>query len=163
MKGISTFIATVLTIAFVAGVAVIISGWLTGFTKTQTGTVGQQSQTNTECNYAGIRILDDSVKCTLSTSPDKLNFTIENTGQIDLYNFTVQIYIGGTVYSNTTYNPFTNDNFTSSSPIKSGERKTIVVNMDDLNYTALGNPDWIRIVSARCPSVSDKVTSVSCS
>lgn len=159
MKGISAFVATVLTIAFVAGVAIIISGWLTGLTKTQTGTVEKQSQTAVECNYAGIRIVDDTIKCSLSSSPDQLNFTIENTGQIDLYNFTVQIYLNGIVYSNTTYDPLTGDNFTSSSPLKPGERKTIVVNMDD--FTS-GNLEWIRIVSARCPSVSDTVTRVTC-
>jgi len=160
MKGVSTFIAMVLTIAFVAGAAIIISGWLTGLTHKQTEIIGDETTTKTECNYAGIRILDDTVKCTFSTSPDKLNFTIENTGNIDLYNFTAEIYFGGIVYSNTTYNYFTNDNFTSSSPLKPGEKKTIIVNMDDL---ASGNPEWIRIVSARCPSVSDKVTNVTCS
>ena len=160
MKGISTFVATVLTIAFVATAAIIISGWLTGLTQSTTGTVGQQTQTDVDCKYAGIRIPDDTVKCTLSTSPDKLNFTIENTGNIDLYNFTAEIYFGGIVYSNTTYNYFTNDNFTSSSPLKPGEKRTIIVNMGNL---ASGTPEWIRIVSARCPSVSDRVTNVTCS
>ena len=71
MKGISAFIAMVLTIAFVAGAAIIISGWLTGLTREQTGIVAEETETKTECNYGGIRILDDTVKCSLSTSPDK--------------------------------------------------------------------------------------------
>lgn len=153
----------VLTVAFTVGVAAIIGTWLTVFSKSTTDTVGEESKTKINCNYGGIRIIDDSVKCNFATaSPinDTLNFTIENTGTINLYNFTGEIYLNGIIYSYNTYNAATNAAFGSGSPIKPNERKTLVVNITaDL---ASANPEWVRVVTTICPTISDKITNVTC-
>ncbi len=161
MKGVSPLIAVVLTIAFTVGVAALISGWLTVFSKSSTGIVESQSTTKINCNYGGIRIVDDSMKCGFTGSSDRLNFTIENTGTINLYNFTGEIYLNGIIYSYDTYNAMTNAPLSSGSPIKPNERKTLVVNITD--NLASANPDWVRIVTTLCPTVSDKSTNVTCS
>lgn len=58
-KGISTFIAAILLIAFTVAVGGIISFWLTGYTTTSTGAVEASTSNQTKC--AGVFIKIDSV------------------------------------------------------------------------------------------------------
>ncbi|MEM5802218.1 MAG: archaellin/type IV pilin N-terminal domain-containing protein [Candidatus Aenigmatarchaeota archaeon] len=61
-KGVSTFIAAILLIAFTVAVGGIISFWLTGFTTTSTGSVEASTTNQTKCAGAYIKI--DSVTAT---------------------------------------------------------------------------------------------------
>lgn len=87
MKGISALIATVLLIAFTVGTAGIISVWLTGFTKEQTGTIGDQASTSVLCSYGGINLRNLRFNGTTGL----LNGSIENTGTIVLGSISLQI------------------------------------------------------------------------
>lgn len=160
MKGISPFIATVLIISFTIGAGMLLGPWIYSLTQSQAGTVGQESETRLECNYGGIRIDDDTIKCSFTGNPDFLNFTIENTGTIDLYNFTCEIYQNGVIYEYGVNNSINNQTFTSTSPLKSAQKRTVAVNITD-NLPAI-NPEWIRIRIPRCPTVSDKSTNILC-
>jgi archaellum component FlaG (FlaF/FlaG flagellin family) len=160
MKGISAFIATVLIIAFTIGVGMLLGPWIYSLAQSQSQTIGKESETRLECNYGGIRIDDDTIKCSFTGNPDFLNFTIENTGTIDLYNFTCEIYQNGVIYEYGVSNSINNQTFTSASPLRPAQKRTVSVNItDNLNAT---NPEWIRIMVPKCPTVSDKSTNIIC-
>jgi flagellin-like protein len=159
MKGISPFISTILLIAITVAVAGMIGLWITTLTHTQTGIVGNKTEEDIDCRYAGIKIDDSTIQCNFAGSSDQLNFTLENTGTVDMYNFNGEIYLGGLIYSYSVYNPLTNLAFNSTYPIRPGESKTVVVNITD--NLASSNPTWIRVVS-RCPTVYDTVENVGC-
>jgi hypothetical protein len=150
----------IITIAITVAVGGIISLWITSLTQTQTRIVENKTGQEVECRYGGIKIDDATIKCDFTGISDKLNFTLENTGTIDMYSFNGEIYLSGLIYRYSVYNPLTNLAFNSTYPIRSGERKTVVVNItDDLSNTT--DPTWIRITT-RCPTVDDKVENVDC-
>jgi flagellin-like protein len=93
MKGISPLVATVLLIALTIGTAVIISTWLTTFTRTSTEIVGGEASTNIICSYGGLNLKSLSYNSTTT----KLAGYIENTGTIPLGNISLQI-----IYDNAT-------------------------------------------------------------
>lgn len=160
MKGISPFIATVLIIAFTIGAGMLLGPWIYSLTQSQSQTIGKESETRLECNYGGIRIDDDTIKCSFTGNPDFLNFTIENTGTIDLYNFTCEIKVGDNITSYNINNSLTNAPFTKDSPLRPAQRRTVIVGITD-NLPAV-NPEWIRIMVPKCPTVSDKSTNTIC-
>jgi len=93
MKGISPLIASVLLIGFTVGVAVILSGWITHFTKTSTDIVEEEGKESILCSYGGITLRN--VK--FGTTTKNISGVIENTGTIDLGNIDIQIlYTNGT-------------------------------------------------------------------
>jgi flagellin-like protein len=161
MKGISPFIATVLIIAFTIGIGMLLGPWIYNLTQSQSQTIGKESENRLECNYAGLRIIGDSIQCTFSGNPDFLNFTLENTGNIDLYNFTAEIKLNGIIYDYGVNNSITNTAFTQSSPLRPGQERTVAVNITD--NLASANPDYVRIFTSICPTKDDKVTGVTCS
>ncbi len=69
MKGVSTFIATILLIAFTVAVGGIISLFLTGFTKTQTGTAESIGTNITKCGGISIDILSVSSTVIVYANP----------------------------------------------------------------------------------------------
>jgi hypothetical protein len=160
MKGISAFIATVLIIAFTIGVGMLLGPWIYNLVQSQSQTVSKESETMLDCSYGGIRIDDDSIKCDFTGDPDLLNFTIENSGTIDLYNFTCEIYQNGIIYGYSVNNSINNQIFTSTSPLKSAQKRAVRINITDNLPSA--NPEWIRITVPKCPTVSDKSTNVTC-
>jgi archaellum component FlaG (FlaF/FlaG flagellin family) len=161
MKGISAFIATVLVIAFTVGVGTLLGPWIYSTVQNQAKNVGQQSETRTDCEYGGVQIVADSVKCNFSGNPDFLNFTLKNTGNINLYNFTCEIKLNDIIYEYGVNNSISNTTFTSDAPLRPGQSKTVAINIT--NNLASANPDWVRIRVPRCPTVDSKVTGISCS
>ena len=92
MKGISSFIATILIIAFTVAVAGLVGSWLIGFAHVETTTVGSQSNLKIICNDGGIILSDLKYYC------PNLAGKIKNTGKISLGNITLQI-----IYTNSTF------------------------------------------------------------
>jgi len=86
-KGISTFMAAILLIAFTIAVGGLISVWLTSFTTTSTGAVESASVNQTKCAGAYIKV-------------DRVNATSGTSGKI--------------IYSNPTNQQITNINMFSS-------------------------------------------------
>ena len=103
---------------------------------------------------------DDSIKCDFSGDPDFLNFTLENTGTINMYNFTCEIYLNGIIYEYGINNSINNQTFTDTAPLKPGQRRTVAVNITD--NLADANPEWIRIRVPKCPTVDDRSTNTTC-
>ena len=157
-KGISPFIASVLLIAFTVAVGAIVSLWINALMRSQASEVGSEADLVVKCKKAGIRILDDTIKCNF-TGTDYLNFSLENTGYIDMYNFRAYLYINGVTYSYDVLDVSTSQNFTKDIPLKIGEIKTVLVNItDSFSPTTIS---WLKI-STQCPDVSDRVENITC-
>jgi flagellin-like protein len=157
-KGISPFIASVLLIAFTVAVGAIVSLWINALMRSQASEVGSEADLAVKCRKAGIRILDDTIKCNF-TGTDYLNFSLENTGYIDVYNFRAYLYINGVTYSYDVLDVSANQNFTKDGPLKIGEIKTVLVNItDSFSPTTIS---WLKI-STQCPDVSDRVENITC-
>jgi FlaG/FlaF family flagellin (archaellin) len=75
MKGISTFIATILLIAFTVAVGGIISLFLTGFTKTQTGTAESIGTNVTKCGGISIDVLSVTGTTIVIVNPSSQTIT----------------------------------------------------------------------------------------
>jgi len=75
MKGISTFLATILLIAFTLTVAVIIGSWLTSMSSQQSITVGGTANQTVSCSKGVLSIV---------SIPNSTLVIIQNQGQIDL-------------------------------------------------------------------------------
>ncbi|MEM5801152.1 MAG: hypothetical protein QW350_02395 [Candidatus Aenigmatarchaeota archaeon] len=56
MKGLSAFVSAILIIAVTLAVAGIFSGWYTGFLKTTSKSIEEQSSTKIVCSNAGIAL-----------------------------------------------------------------------------------------------------------
>jgi flagellin-like protein len=157
-KGISPFIASVLLIAFTIAVGTIVSLWINALMQSQASEVGSEADLAVKCRKAGIRILDETIKCNF-TGTDYLNFSLENTGYIDMYDFRAYLYVNGVTYSYAVLDADTNQNFTKDSPLKIGEIKTVKVNItDDFSPTTIS---WLKI-STQCPDISDRVENITC-
>jgi flagellin-like protein len=157
-KGISPFIASVLLIAFTIAVGTIVSLWINALMRSQASEVGSEADLAVKCRKAGIRILDETIKCNF-TGTDYLNFSLENTGYIDMYDFRAYLYVNGVTYSYAVLDANTNQNFTKDSPLKINEIKTVKVNItDDFSPTMIS---WLKI-STQCPDVSDRVENITC-
>jgi flagellin-like protein len=157
-KGISPFIASVLLIAFTIAVGTIVSLWINALMRSQASEVGSEADLAVKCRKAGIRILDETIKCNF-TGTDYLNFSLENTGYIDMYDFRAYLYINGVTYSYAVLDANTNQNFTKDSPLKIGEIKTVKVNITDSFSPA--TISWLKI-STQCPDISDRVENITC-
>jgi len=85
MKGVSPLIATVLLIAFTVAIGGLISVWLTGFTRTQTESVGSQASTSITCSNGGLSLFS------VSYCNPYLTGKITNTGTVSLGNISLTI------------------------------------------------------------------------
>lgn len=165
MKGISPFVATILLIALVISIAIVLNVWYAEFIKKQTTIVGEKTEEKIACEDAGIKIFSNSIKCDFSgnatpINPDYLNFSVQNTGWIGLYNLIVQINLLGITHSFNTYDALTNLTFTKDYPLQPGKIATLVANITyDL---PLKDPDWIVLIT-QCPGKdSGRIEFVDC-
>ena len=159
MRGISQFIGAVILVVIVITVGGIMILWATGLMKeTATGT-GEEAQQALECRKGGIRISDDTIRCNFTDTTDYLNFSLENTGYIDMYGFKAYVYSGGITYGYDVFEAVTNKNFTKDYPLKIGEVKTVFVNITD--NLSPGKPNWLKIAT-RCPQVYDRIENITC-
>jgi len=78
-KGISPLIAAVLLIAFTMAVAAILTAWVTTFTQETTSDVGNKTQEQISCSFAGVTIYD-----AVWDGSDTLTVSVSNTGTRDL-------------------------------------------------------------------------------
>ena len=76
MKGISPLVATVFLVALVIAIGGLVSLFATNLVTTSTGTVSNQSQSQTQCSGAWINI--NSVKSTLIVYSNPTTQTITN-------------------------------------------------------------------------------------
>ncbi|HLC39609.1 MAG TPA: archaellin/type IV pilin N-terminal domain-containing protein [archaeon] len=94
LKGISPLIATVIVLAFTIAVAGIVGVFLTGFTTSQTGSVGTTGTKLTQCASSALDI--DWVKIYCGTGIKNANITVSYaTGSRSLSNITLLAVSGG--------------------------------------------------------------------
>ena len=147
MKGVSPLVATVLLIAFVVAVAGIIAAWTTGFAKSQTQVVEQQSTYAITCGYGSINMKS----LIFQSASTRLAGTIENNGQISLGNLTLRI-----VYQNATSQSIPLCSSASGAVSCSSVNLSMMPSdQSSFNVTLWGsNYDSIR-VTTNCSTVSD--------
>jgi len=75
MKGVSPFIATILLIAFTVAIGGIISLFLTGFTRTQTGTAESIGTNITKCGGISIDVLSVTTTTIVIANPSGQTIT----------------------------------------------------------------------------------------
>jgi FlaG/FlaF family flagellin (archaellin) len=125
MKGISTFLATILLIAFTLTVAVIIGSWLTSMSSQQSSIVGVSVNQTVTCSKGVLSIV---------TIPSNTTVIIQNQGQIDLSG---------------TFTLTCGTNITATSSV--GLPKGTMVTLTSSGCKDSGNK--IRVSSQICPSV----------
>lgn len=82
-KGVSELIGIVLLVAFVLGVAGIVSAWITDYGRESTENVDEKRESL--CFNVDVRFLEDS----LEYDSNSLNVTIENYGKEEVFNFSI--------------------------------------------------------------------------
>jgi flagellin-like protein len=161
MRGISPFIAIILLVAITVSAGALISMWWFGLLGKQTGVVEEETTIKIRCTHGSILIWDSSIKCDFSGATDYLNFTVENTGTIDLYDLKVQISNGSLIFG--PYNVtdvLTGSTFSSSFPLKPGWKRVVKVDIPPTDNIA-GNAEWISITT-QCPGVEDRSYNIPC-
>jgi flagellin-like protein len=165
MRGVSPFIATILLIAMAVTVGGVIVAWYTGLLGLQAGLVEEEAMSEIECLGGAILIHDATIRCDVSrpgttADPDLLNFTVENTGRINLWNLRAQLYV-----ADRTWGPYEMVDlaegklFTRDWPLRPGYKRTVWVNLTENIIT--GDAEWISIIT-QCPGVGDKVEAIDC-
>ena len=145
MKGLSPLVATILLIAFVIGVAGILSVWLTTFTRTTTELVGEETSKTIICSYGGISLYS------LKYSNGFLTGNIENTRSISLGNITLQIiYLNQTSQKNKLCLSGTVAINCTTANVSVSPRELV-----SFNVSASSNYDKIRVMT-NCSSVFDE-------
>lgn len=149
-KGISPFIAAIFLIAFVVAVGAVVSPWLTSFTKGKTADVGYKSEDQIDCIFSSLDFTSSGINYNLTTTPDWVNITMDNTGSCALYNFEISLTVDNEVR---VYNPTTATQRNSTVPMEPGERIILITNIsDDLT----GTLQKVRVVAKNCPHEAKK-------
>lgn len=117
MKAVSTFIATVLIIAFTVAIGGIVSTFIYNTMSTQSEETKASSDKAARCGSVFLDI--DEVKTNSDMSTVNITFTYVN-GDEDLYNFTVYVIDSGNRINRTSN---LSPTYTEASPLNSG-RKT---------------------------------------
>ncbi len=142
MKGISPMIATVLLIAFTVAVGGIVSLWISGYTKTQTGQISSVSQDQIQCLNSILSIKSTSV------NNDTATITVGyDSGTLVLNDVKADIVCGG--FSNVT---------SGASSISPGD--VFIVKPFSSNCDNVSNPINFERVRATCvgPSTGTNFT-----
>ena len=117
MKGLSPLVAVVLLIGFTVSIAGIISVWITGTTRTQTETIGEQARLQTQCVGSSLVIKE------VRRSGGQVNVTyVLEAGTEGVNNITIEAIAVG---NSTKSGPF----YTVNMTMKPGEINTTSFNM----------------------------------
>lgn len=159
-KGISPFVAAIILIAMGIGVGIVLSGWYTGLISQQSSKVGGTVEEKTTCTWGGVRILTETIQCDFGGSaPENLNFSLQNSGSVDLHSFKAQVMVNNIAHTYTILDT-NNNTFDSDYPLEPDQIKTVKANIsEDL---PLADAGFIR-VTTHCSGVdSGKIKDVDC-
>ncbi len=145
-KAISPMIATVLLIAFTVAVGGIISVWMQTFSSDISGTVGEETENQIYCSYAGISLSN------VQYCNSHIYGRIENVKYKDLGSITLQVF-----YTNSTTHTIRLCNngtscASSQMSLAPGEIKSFNVSVDSGSYQTIR-------VYTNCSNVDDQVES----
>jgi len=148
-KGISTFVAAILLIAFTVSVGGVVSVWFTTFSRTSTETISQEASTQIACSYAGVTLSN------LRFSSPYLSGRVRNSGTISLGNLTLYV-----LFSNSSQQKF-NLCLAGGLVANCSDTYNLTMSPSDIysfNFTSNSNYDKIRITT-NCSAVYDEATS----
>lgn len=132
MKGLSSFVASVLLIAFTIAIGGILSVWITSLTKTQTSLTETQTSGVTKCSSADLEII--------SASPTNNKVVITH------YGYGLKFYPVNVIFSDGTVN----STFAQRYGITAGNTTT-------LNVTFPTGVSWVK-VSGSCEYGTSNMT-----
>lgn len=142
-KGITPLIATVVLIAFVVALAVITSGFFTGFAKQQKGKIEEKGGETTTCGMASIDLQEDTAR---QTDQGNFSVNVKNSGKVSLssLNLVLRDVDGQT----TTFN-------VDPSSISSGEIKSVQTKVNVSKNITGGIVNVSRVtVTTNCPGTT---------
>ncbi|UCG95861.1 MAG: hypothetical protein JSV92_02330 [archaeon] len=155
MKGISPFIAAILLMAFVVAVGSIVSPWFISFTKSKSSDVEHKSEGQIDCIFSSLDFSSSDIDYSLTTSPDWVNITLDNTGSTELYDFEITITVSDEAKI---YSPTDATQKTFSDSLESGGRTILVTNItEDIS----GTLQKVRVVAKNCPREAKKEVELS--
>lgn len=152
MKGISAIISTVLLLAIVFGLASLISPWLFNLTTDVANDTSTSVTSQLTCQNSGLdfdsNFGSSGVDFNFSSSPDRLDVKVVNTGSVNLHSFSIEIEIDQSGLSikdfaiNSTYQK------TQASPLRPGQSAILKANVsEDLN----GTLREVKVLNGVCP------------
>jgi len=126
MKGVDPIISTVMMVILVVTLGTIVTLWTVDVTRNVTNITSDAALSKVECQYAGYDFDYDfatkGVNYSFATAGNYLEFMIDNTGSVNLYNFSSQAWVssGGEM---TVYNLEVNSTTqkTQANPLKPGQ------------------------------------------
>jgi len=149
-KGISPFIAAIILIAFVVAVGAIVSPWFSSFTKEKTANIKDKSEGQIDCIFSSLDFTSSGINYNLTTTPDWVNITLDNTGSGNLYDFEISLTVNGSV---SVYDSTVASQKTSGNPLEPGERTILITNITD---DIIGTLQKVRVVAKNCPQEAKK-------
>jgi len=151
-KGVSPLIATVLLIAFAVALGAVVMNWGRTYVEDTAALAREKSDTEIKCSsdvkLAFLEVKNIKRLCYEYTTVTKLNFTIENTGKLDIVG--LQVTVVGKKNINTTAIDLKAMNLTL-------QRSRFYRN-ESLEMSDLGIPEQIRIV----PEIEVEGNRISC-
>lgn len=151
MKGLSPIIATVMLIATTLSIIAILAPWFASLTKKQTGDIESGSKKLIDCTTANLELV--GVIC--SNSSHQLQIAVSNTGQTNLYDFSILALINNTYYQNNTGGP------NSTYPLISGRQTILVYGCEPCASNTKVNT--VRVTPGNCSQIYDeKNVNVNC-
>lgn len=134
MKGISPIISLVMLVVLVFFIGTIVTVWTVEVTRNVTNITSEMTTARVECQYADYDFDYDyaskGVNHSFSGTSDYLHVMMENTGTVNLYNFSVQAWVNdgsNIIVYDLDVNGTTQK--TSANPLKPGQEtllKTVV-------------------------------------
>jgi len=151
-KGVSPLIATVLLIAFAVALGAVVMNWGRTYVEDTAKFAREKSDTEIMCSsdvkLSWLEIKNVKRLCYEYTTTTKLNFTIENTGKLDIVGLAVTVV--GSKDINTTSIDLKSENMTL--------KRARFYRNESIEFGNLGIPSQIRIV----PEIEVEGNRVSC-
>lgn len=151
LRGVSPIVSTVLLVAVVFMLGTIVTVWVVEITRNVTNITEDATMSRVECQYASYDFYYDfatkGVNYTFAGSPDYLQIMMQNTGSVNIYNFSIQARVtnsGQLSVQNLEINSTTQK--TPASPLKPGQ----IVLLDAVITDITGTLNTIRVNNLAC-------------
>lgn len=151
-KGISPIIATAIIVVLVIAMASLVGPWMMDLANTVTTNVENETVSDIACNYAAYDFDTDyaTYGVNWSSTLRTLYAQIKNTGTQNLYSFSFEVKMNGTIIQN--FDPTTATDKTGSNPLRPGQttllNASITISLDNTTINT------VKITSTVCPSIA---------
>lgn len=152
MKGVSPLIATTMIVVLVFVLGALVGPWMYDLARSVTSKTENETTKNIECNYAAYDFNSDyeTNGVNWTSALNSLYAEIENTGTQNLYDFSFEAKMNGTLINH--YEPTTATDRTETAPLKPGQsiilNASITVNLDNTTVNS------VKIINSICPDIA---------